>query len=287
MSTPSSGAVRTWVDGAEAGALTSFDRGLQYGDGLFETMAAVEGGVRFLSLHLKRLASGCERLGIEAPPEELLRREIARAAAGAAPVTVKLILTRGPALARGYAVTGNEHPTRILLRYVREPAEPAPGAGGVRVRLAQLRLAENPALAGMKHLNRLEQVLARLEWDDPEVAEALMLSVSGDLICGTASNLFLVRAGRLMTPRLDRCGVAGIMREVVGGLAAQAGIDFQKRSLDLEDLKKAEELFLTNALTGIRPITETAGRVLAVGPLTRRLQAALAPLLQHPERAAP
>ena len=114
-----------------------------------------------------------------------------------------------------------------------------------------------------------------------------MLSASGELICGTASNVFVVRAGRLLTPRLDRCGVAGVMREVVGGLAAQAGIDFEKRPLDLEDVKKAEELFLTNTLTGIRPITEAAGRALAIGPLTRRLQSALAPLLQRPEGVPP
>ena len=278
---------RTWVDGQEGATVALLDRGLQYGDGLFETMAGVGGGVRFLSLHLKRLESGCERLGIQTPHVELLRREIGGAAAGVAPVTVKLILTRGRALARGYAVSGHEHSTRILLRYARAPAELQPGQGGVRVRVAHLRLAENPALAGMKHLNRLEQVLARLEWDDPDIAEALMLSASGELICGTASNVFVVRAGRLLTPRLDRCGVAGVMREVVGGLAAQAGIDFEKRPLDLEDVKKAEELFLTNALTGIRPITEAAGRALAIGPLTRRLQSALAPLLQRPEGVPP
>jgi 4-amino-4-deoxychorismate lyase len=107
---------RTWIDGVETAQVSLLDRGLQYGDGLFETMAAPGAGVRFLSLHLKRLAQGCERLGIAVPDLRLLRREIATAAGGGRAI-VKLIVTRGQARARGYAVSGDEEPTRILLRY--------------------------------------------------------------------------------------------------------------------------------------------------------------------------
>ena len=101
----------------------------------------------------------------------------------------------------------------MLLRY--PPGRSARRREGVRVRLGELRLGENPALAGLKHLNRLEQVLARLEWSDPGIAEALLFSSSGALVSGSMSNVFLVHGGRLATPRLDRCGVAGVMREVV------------------------------------------------------------------------
>jgi 4-amino-4-deoxychorismate lyase len=275
---------RSWVDGREAGEISALDRGLHYGDGLFETMACVGGGVRFLGEHLQRLASGCERLGIPAPDAALLRREIAVATAGAPQAVLKLILTRGAARARGYAATGEEQPTRVLLRYP-GPLSVADAPEGVRVRIARLRLAENPALAGIKHLNRLEQVLARFEWTDPAIAEALMFSVSGALVSGTMSNVFLVRQGKLLTPRLDRCGVAGVMRAVVAALASQAGIDFEKRVLGAEDLREAQELFLTNALTGIRPIRDLAGRALGVGPLTQRLQHALAPLLARAAEA--
>lgn len=269
---------RTWVDGVETAQVSVLDRGLQYGDGLFETMAAPEGGARFLSLHLKRLAQGCERLGIPVPEARQLRAEIAAAAAGGRAI-VKLIVTRGAARARGYGVSGNEQPARLLLRYPWGGEDAAAQRDGVRVRIADLRLAENPALAGIKHLNRLEQILARLEWDDAGITEALLFSGSGALISGTMSNVFLVRDGRLLTPRLDRCGVAGVMREVVGSLAAGAGVDCERCALDAEDLNRAEELFLTSALTGIRPVVELAGRRLAIGPLTRRLQAALAPQL--------
>jgi 4-amino-4-deoxychorismate lyase len=273
---------RTWVDGVPRADASVLDRGLHYGDGLFETLAAPGGAVRFLALHLKRLTQGCERLGIAVPDPELLRRELATAAAGGDAI-VKLIVTRGPARARGYAVSGDETPSRMLLRYPWAGEDREAMRAGVRVRIADLKLAENPMLAGIKHLNRLEQVLARLEWDDAQIAEALLFSGSGALVSGTMSNVFLVQGGRLRTPRLDRCGVAGVMREVVGSLAAGAGVDCERCALDLEDLNRAEELFLTSALTGIRPVVEVAGRRLAIGPVTRRLQAALAPQLRHGE----
>jgi 4-amino-4-deoxychorismate lyase len=171
----------------------------------------------------------------------------------------------------------------MLLRYSWAGEDREAMREGVRVRIADLKLAENPSLAGIKHLNRLEQVLARLEWDYAQIAEALLFSGSGALVSGTMSNVFLVQGGRLLTPRLDRCGVAGVMREVVGSLAAGAGVDCERCALDLEDLNRAEELFLTSALTGIRPVVEIAGRRIAIGPVTRRLQAALAPQLRHEE----
>lgn len=276
MSTPPPAA---WVDGKNAADLSVFDRGLQYGDGLFETMACLNGWPRFLGRHLERLAAGCARLRLPQPPQGLLEAQIAAALADCPRAVLKLIVTRGAGPARGYAAPAGAPPTHILLRYPWPPEDARADEEGVRVRVGALRLGENPLLAGMKHLNRLEQVLARQEWSDPQIAEALLFSSSGALIAGTMSNVFLVHAGTLATPRLDRCGVAGIMRALVGGLAAECGIDFQERRLEAADLQQAQEIFLTNALIGIRPVREVAGRALAIGPLTRRLQQALAPLL--------
>ncbi|HTD30352.1 MAG TPA: aminodeoxychorismate lyase [Steroidobacteraceae bacterium] len=267
-----------WINGDPGREVTVLDRGLQYGDGLFETMACQSGRVRFLPLHLERLRQGCARLGLRTLEVEPLTREIEAFAACGADATLKLILTRGAALARGYAVQGHEEPTRILMRYT-PPAPDAAAEAGVRVRLAQLRLGENPALAGIKHLNRLEPVLARREWSDPDIAEALLFSSSGLLISGTMSNVFLVRDGRLLTPRLDRCGVEGVMRAAVARVAALAGISLEEGALSLADLNAAQEIFLTNALIAIRPVRELAGRPLTVGPVTRRLRQALAPFL--------
>lgn len=267
-----------WVNGRPDAALSPLERGLHYGDGLFETIACLGGRPRFLNLHLERLARGCTRLGIEFPDHEELRREILAAAAAAPSSIVKVLLTRGPAVARGYATTGSEQPTRLTLRYRRE-AEPRTAQDGVRVRTAALRLGENPALAGLKHLNRLEQVLARREWSDGAIAEALMFSSSGRLVSGVMSNVFLVEGARLRTPLLDRCGVAGVMRQVVLREAARAGIAAEEAPLDAGDLARARELFLTSAVIGLRPVRVLDGRACEIGAVTRELQQRLAPLL--------
>jgi 4-amino-4-deoxychorismate lyase len=180
------------------------------------------------------------------------------------------------ALARGYALAGGERPSRIALRYAWPREDPAWHEEGVRVHLATLRLGENTALAGIKHCNRLEQVLARREWTDPAIAEALLFSSSGALVSGTMSNVFLVHGSKLLTPLIDRCGVAGIMRGLVLEIASAAGILAQERRLDAADLEAAEEVFLTNALSGIRPVRELAGEQRAPGPVTRLLQTRLA-----------
>ena len=266
-----------WVNGRPGGAVSPLERGLHYGDGLFETIACVGGRPRFLALHLERLARGCARLGFEFPDRGELEREILAAAAAPGAI-VKVLLTRGPAVARGYASSGAEQPTRVTLRY-RWDEEPRSRLAGVSVRTAALRLGENPALAGLKHLNRLEQVLARREWSDGDIAEALMFSASGRLISGVMSNVFLVEGQRLRTPLLDRCGVAGIMRQVVLREAARAGIAVEEASLDAEDLARAREIFLTSAVIGLRPVRALDGRVCEIGALTRELHELVAPLL--------
>ena len=267
------------IDGRADGMLAPLERGLHYGDGLFETIACLEGRPRLLGRHLERLAHGCERLGIGFPGREALGREILAVAGEAQRAVVKVLLTRGAAVARGYAVAGSERPTRVTLRYRWESEDPALARDGVRVRIAQLRLGENAHLAGLKHLNRLEQVEARREWSDPGIAEALMFSSSGRLVSGVMSNVFLVEAGRVRTPRLDRCGVAGIMRAAVLRAAARLGIAVEEAALEAGDLARAHEIFLTSALIGVRPVRELAGRAVAPGPVTRALQQALAPLL--------
>jgi len=268
------------IDGQRFDASTAcvrvLERALHYGDALFETMACLEGRPRLLERHLRRLALGCDRLGLEAPPAGLLASELADLARGTSRAVIKLLLTRGVALARGYTLAGGERPSRIALRYAWPHEDSAAQVEGVRVRLATLRLGENPALAGIKHCNRLEQVLARREWSDPTIAEALLFSSSGALVSGTMSNVFLVQGSKLLTPLIDRCGVAGVMRGLILEIASAAGISAQERRLDAAELETAEELFLTNAVNGIRPVRELAGVRRARGPVTRLLQERLA-----------
>lgn len=270
------------INGRSGTEVSALERGLHYGDGLFETIACLHGRPRLLDRHLHRLAAGCARLAITPIDWAALAHEVSELAAGAHRAIVKVVLTRGPALARGYAVSGHEQPTRITVRYRWPEDDAALAAQGVRVRIAGVCLGENPALAGLKHCNRLEQVLARRECDDPEISEALMFSSSGALISGTMSNVFLVQDSMLLTPCVDRCGVAGVMRAEILAAAAAAGIRAQERVLDGADLARSEELFLSNALMGIRPVRDIAGRTLVPGPVTRLLQSQLASRLHVP-----
>ena len=276
-------AATVWINGERADSLSALDRGLHYGDGLFETVACVNGRPRLLSLHLARLALGCARLRLPAPGPQRLRAGIEQAAAQADRSIVKLLVTRGVAVGRGYAA-GAEQGSWLVIRYPWPEEDAALARSGVRVRTAATRLGENPALAGLKHLNRLEQVLARNEDSVIEAEEALMLSHSGRLICGTMSNVFLVdEAGgrrRLRTPDLALCGVAGVMRSVVLREAVHEGIPASECALIPADLDSAAEVFLTNVRIGIWPVRSVDGRPLAPGPLTRGLQERLAPLLE-------
>lgn len=271
------------IDGEAAGTqISPLDRGLHFGDGVFETIACRNGQARFLSLHLDRLTTSCERLGIASLNVPDIRLEIAQAAAGATHSLIKLIVTRGVAFARGYGFSGQESATRVLLRYAWPQEDANARTTGVQVGIARMRLGENAALAGMKHLNRLEQVLARSELPGAEAAELLLFSSSGQLVSGTMSNVFVVRKDRVVTPRVDLCGVAGVMRRVVLREAGKAGVQSEEGLLSESDLQAADEVFLTNARIGISPVRKVGSRALAVGPVTMRLQQQIAAMLENP-----
>ena len=281
--------VSALIDGVAADSLSVLDRGLHFGDGVFETIACIHGRPRLLSLHLERLDHGCRALGFAPPAVEQLRAEVARLAGEQERSVVKLIVTRGPATVRGYAVSGREQATRVAIRYPWPVEDPVLQQQGVSVRVAAMRLGENPALAGLKHCNRLEQILARGEPQAAATAEALMLSRSGKLVSGTMTNVFLVdgppQSPRLRTPAIDTCGVAGVMRRVVLREAARAGITATECALWPADLESATEVFLTNARVGIWPVGRMEARTLSSGPLTRRMQSLLEPLLEEPADA--
>lgn len=270
------------VNGNPDREVSPFDRALHFGDGLFETIACRRGRPRFLSLHLERLQLGCVRLGIDPGNLEDIAVEVRALAGEVDAAIVKVLLTRGVAVARGYGVTGCEKATRVTFRYAWPEETRAEPQDGVQVRTATLRLGENPALAGLKHCNRLEQVLARREWTDPAITEALVFSSSGKLVSGTMSNVFIVEGSGLRTPRMDLCGVAGVMRRVVLREAARVGIPVREDVLGVDDLRQASEAFLTNARIGIWPIRLLDGCSMRCGPVTRRLQEVLAPLLEDP-----
>jgi 4-amino-4-deoxychorismate lyase len=253
-----------------AHAVAVDDRGFQYGDGVFETALLVNGKVRFLEDHLQRLATGCERLGIRAPDRQLLLTEIASVTAGAGQGVLKIIVSRG-AGGRGYRAAAAMTATRVVALH------PAPQAtsNALRLRWCETRLGRNTRLAGIKHLNRLEQVLAQNEWSDGEADEGLMMDTEGELVCATAGNVFAVREGVLVTPDLRFCGVRGIMRGRVLRAATQAGIAASEEPLWPHDVEAATEVFLTNAVRGIRPVAALDDLRWNESPVAARLSAVL------------
>lgn len=183
---------------------------------------------------------------------------------------IKLILTRGNG-ARGYRPPKAAQARRITTLYARSIPRSDWLTEGVHVRLCQTPACHSPALAGLKHLGRLEQVLAQAEWDDPNIAEGLMTDTDGRLIGGTMTNLFLLRGDRLVTPCLADAGVLGTVRAVICRLAPRLGYEVMEAEVRYQDLLDAEAAFLTNALIGLWPIRACAGRDLGYRELPGRL----------------
>lgn len=268
-----------WVNGVPGEQLSIRDRGLAYGDGLFETIAVRAGQPRLLTRHMARLQDGCRRLAIELDAQQM-QAELLAFAAEMGEGVAKLIVTRGEGQ-RGYLPPQPCQPLRIL-QGAAFPAYPAAHAEqGVRLFPCVTRLAEQPLLAGLKHLNRLEQVLARAEWQDAEHAEGLMRDSSGRVIEGVYSNLFLVSDGKLLTSDLSRCGVAGVMRRELLERVVAAGLVVQVRDIEFGELLAADEVFLCNSLYGIWPVRALQERHWPLGPVTRKLQAIVRDLLDN------
>lgn len=257
-----------WVNGIACAMVQASDRGLQYGDGVFETMSVRDGQVPLWNRHLARLLEGCARLKIESPPADL-EDEITQAARGVTRGVLKLIVTRGVG-GRGYRPAVATPATRILSLHSPPEHPRAHWSEGVRVRVCATRLGINPVLAGVKHLNRLEQVLARSEWEDVGTAEGLMLDVRGNVIEGTMTNLFFIEGGALVTPDLSGAGVAGIMRGLLLERALDWGLQTRVEQVSPARLVQAEEMFLCNGVIGVWPVRDVEGRHYPVGEVARR-----------------
>ncbi|MGH8040486.1 MAG: aminodeoxychorismate lyase [Rudaea sp.] len=268
----------TLVDGVVTDRIDAQDRGLLYGDGVFETIAFVAGCAPLWPRHMARLRDACARLRLQCLDESVLAGECAQVLGARARGVVRITLTRGSG-ERGYAPALDARTRRIVAAFAAVPAPADWYARGIRVRFCATRLAQQPALAGIKHLNRLEQVLARAEWNDAGIAEGLMFDFSENLVCATAANLFAVIGERLLTPPVDTCGVAGVARAEV--LARRP--DCVVAPIRREDLRRADEVFLTSSVRGIVPVASTPEAEYLPGVQTRDLQRAWRTLGLQPE----
>ena len=263
--------INALINGEEKDTISVYDRGLQYGDGLFETMAVRNGKIQLWERHWQRLTQGCEQLSITLPDKKTIEQEIAMLCNNNQ-LVIKLIVTRGEGQ-RGYSFPDTQEVTRILTSHPWPDYPENYQAEGVAVRYCDTTLSENKKLAGIKHLNRLEQILARNEWDTDEFQEGLMLTTQGLVVDGTMSNIFVVKDDALFTPDLSLCGVAGVMRQTIIKLAKDSGLSVYEKQLSKSELEMADELFLTNSLFGIWPIRIIAkNRFTHVGRVTKLLQ---------------
>ena len=251
------------------------DRGFQYGDGLFETIAVTNGQPVFFDRHMDRLKAGCLRLYIPFPGIELLALETQKLCQHSSKAVLKLIITRGSG-GRGYRQPDAIQPTRVLSLYPFPDYPDTYQEQGITARFCDTRLGLNPGLAGIKHLNRLEQIMARAEWTNPDIQEGIMLDMNEHVIEGTMTNLFYVKNETLYTSSLTLAGVAGIMRGIIMAMASEHGLSWIEHTFTKDELLSADEVFVCNSILGIWPVKHIATTCFPVGVITRQLQIWLA-----------
>jgi len=262
-----------WIDGVAGSSVPVDDRGLQYGDGIFETILVRGGKPRFLEAHRARLQRGLVQLGIQFLASDELNAEIARASAMAPPLAIlKIIITRGSTQRRGYTPAGFVQARRIVSLW-ETALETAVAEQGAILRIARLRLPQSSAFPGIKHLNRLENVMAAAEGIGAPAYDSLLLDTGDHLVSGTACNVFVVRSGILLTPPVDRVGVAGVMRGIVLRESTALDIEAREQVLTLDDVARADGMFITNARIGVVQVQRVGEHAFPMNPLATRLAA--------------
>ena len=265
--------IATWLNGNVINCLDVQERAFAYGDGLFSTILVQDGAVKLLDLHWQRLILGCQRLAISLTNMMQWQSDFAKFIAHHPHCTAKIIITRGRG-GRGYLPDTQAEPQCYFYAY-QTSSHSESYQLGINSDFLQQRLGCSPLLAGMKHLNRLEQVLLRQELAQLAHPEALVCDIQGRVIEGVFSNIFMIKEAVLYTPDLHQAGVAGVMREHILQVAHAL-----KWSVCIQDLYPAQflaadEVFFCNSMYGIWPVTQIQGTICANTSLTQHLQANL------------
>ena len=246
-------AIKNLINGKFVDELAAHDRGLHYGDGLFETITVENMQLLCWDEHLKRLERGCIKLNIAVPDKNLLKNEVSELINTESQGVIKIIISRGQG-GRGYKILENIAPTRIISLYPWPNHYDENSTSGVKTRICKYRYAKNPFLAGIKHLNRLEQILARSEWNDNSIAEGIVMDSENYIIEGTMSNIFCIIGKTLYTPDLSECGIEGIVRGKIIELASNLKFNVEIKKIPLGFLMNAEEIFMCNSIIGVWPV---------------------------------
>jgi len=273
-----------FINGEPANTVPVDDRGLNYGHGLFETIRLSNGSVPLWSHHFSRLTGGSAKLGIKIDNRLLQSYLEQLTTACPADGIIKIIVTAGSG-GRGYR-SSSLHPN-YMLQWFPLPEHPASHQQlGITLKFCQHHLLHSPQLAGIKHLNRLDQVVARAEWED-EYTEGLMFDQEGNVVEAVSSNLFFYSEGTWFTPKLNQCGVKGVMRqylmeELMEPQSPSFSSQVEEATCSLDLLLSADEVFVCNSVVGIWPVLSLEGRgTWSLGQHTLLLQNSLYKALPH------
>jgi len=244
--------------GQDLDSLSLTDRGYHYGDGLFETIAIVNGQICLWDQHATRLCKGCRHLGLEIPDRRQMKDQVDQLASLQKNSVVKILISAAGA-GRGYRRTDNKINCSMHLYEWPDSTPIKANQSGIRIRICDLRLSQQPALAGLKHLNRLENVLAATElagWNDSSISEGLLFDHDNHLIEGISSNVFIKIDRQLFTPQLDRNGIDGVVRQLLMATAEQMGAPVSLTRIGREMLEEADAVYLTNSIRGVQHVGE-------------------------------
>ena len=248
------------INGQPASGLSAMDRGLAYGDGVFRTFLVKNRIPHHWALQYQKLYQDCLALNIDCPSSDVLVKDIQHLFDDDADAVVKIIVTRGES-GRGYAVPAQAQANRIVIRSAVPIYPQHYQQEGVHLRLCDLKLGLQPKLAGIKHLNRLENVLARMEWSENNIADGLLLDSNDHVIECTMSNIFARFGADLITPALDQCGVAGIARARIIEAASHFQLNVKVERISLKKLMQADEMIICNSLFGAWQVVSFNGKV--------------------------
>jgi len=239
------------INGNEETCVDVLDRGFQYGDGVFETIVYKKGKLQLWDEHMQRMQQSAQQLSLEVLDESIWLNDIEKLNI-ASDAVIKLTLTRGES-ARGYAFQENAIPTRVCAAFSM-PELNMDNTQGITARMCETAASMNSSLAGIKHLNRLENVLARNEWSDTAIAEGFMLDLNNHVIEGTMSNVFCLLDDELYTPSLECSGVNGVIRQHVIKLAGNHNIPVNVIDISKQNFLQMDSIFITNSVIGLWPV---------------------------------
>ncbi len=265
------------INGEFRQSISVFDRGFHYGDGLFETIAVKQGKPLLWQQHMQRLQAGATQLKLHLPDSQLLYREALHLIQQSqqSQFVLKIMISRNNT-GRAYYYQPESLSQRVLLLFPWPQYPASYQQQGVKLRFCHHYLSPSP-LAGIKHLNRLDQVIARNEWQDASIAEGIVLDNNGNVVEATMSNIFAISAERvIVTPDLTQCGIAGVMRAWLLAYIQQQAWSYQITTLKPSQLKTMQEVFLCNSIIGIWPVTQIEDWHYTIGDMTLKLLQAVA-----------